>query len=244
MSKRKRRLSPRVFAWGKLSLLVAVLGTVFLLSMVVGMRLAVRINEVATPSVVGMSLDDAKVLLERAGLQVAVAARRYDATVPEGDILTQSPGAGIPMRKGGTVRVVVSLGRRSQPVPRVEGITLRAARLVLQQAGYELGRVARLPLPGAEEKIVGQWPDPGSEARTTNRVDVLVVEKAPRRYVTPRFQGRNLNLVLRELNELGFPSRVTYREAWDYAKGTVIRQHPEPGEPLAEGETILLEVAR
>jgi len=236
--------SHRLTTFGKLSIMIALLAGVFLASLLVGMRLAVRINEVPNAPVVGMKVETARLKLMQSELQLAVVGRRYDAAVPEGDIIVQSPGADIPIRRGGTVRVVVSLGRRTRPVPEVEGVTLRAARLLLQQAGYRLGRVAVLPSPDGDGKVAGQWPPPGDVKALTDAVDVLVVEKSPELFVMPSVLGGNLNRVLQTLNGLEFSTRVYYRNVSGRERGTIVRQYPGPGQPVKAGQVINLEVAR
>lgn len=62
---------------------------------------------VAVPNVVGMEEDAAKGQIEGAGLKMKVEEKE-DATVPEGQVLSQNPAAGQQVDKGSTVTIVVS----------------------------------------------------------------------------------------------------------------------------------------
>ncbi len=241
---KKSDLRLNLLGVGKLVLLSGVLVAAFLLSLILGMRLAVSGNVMETPVLVGMSLEDAEQVFSGIELDLAVGGQRYDAQVPEGAIIAQSPGPGVGIKAGRDVRVIVSLGRRTNAVPNLKGTSLRAARLLAAQNGFEIGRVSEISLSEEDETIVEQSPAPFSEETVDDKVDVLVLRKAVSSYVMPDVVSWNLNRSLIFLENHGFETRVFYRRHSSVRRGTVVRQFPEPGYRLDEEDVINLEVAR
>src|SRR5207244_2435807 len=99
-------------------------------------------QDVMVPSLVQKKVPEAKTIAARQGLELRVEREaRYHATIPAGRILTQEPLPGSRLKMQRSVRVWVSLGPRRLAVPKVEGETLRTARLRLEQANIPVGRV-------------------------------------------------------------------------------------------------------
>jgi beta-lactam-binding protein with PASTA domain len=69
-------------------------------------------DKVAVPEIVFKTVDDAKELLNNEGLKLIVSSQKYNSTVPEGCIISQSPKAGKKVTKGTGIGVVVSLGKQ------------------------------------------------------------------------------------------------------------------------------------
>jgi serine/threonine-protein kinase len=231
---------------GKLALLAGVLFVVFLFSVILGMQFSVRGKVFETPAIVGMQLADAEELFEKKELNLAVVGRRYDPDVPKDAIISQLPVAGVGIKTHRDVQVVVSMGRRPNPVPDLTDRSARAARLLARQNGYELGRISEM-LSGTEEneRIIAQYPLAHSEENVSDRIDVLVEKKSVDAYIMPDVIGDNLNRVMVFFEENGFEiARVQYKKHQGIGKGTVVRQFPEPGYLLREDESIHLEVAR
>jgi len=64
-----------------------------------------------TPELLGLTLNEAEVLIADASLNLGVVSEEYDAAVPATRILEQAPTAGTPVEIGENVDVTLSLGR-------------------------------------------------------------------------------------------------------------------------------------
>jgi beta-lactam-binding protein with PASTA domain len=124
------------------------------------------------------------------------------------------------------------------------GVTVRAARLLAAQSGYEIGRVSEIELAGDSDVIVGQFPAPESTSPLDERIDVLVSKAVDPAYVMPDLRDWNLNRALVFLERNSFTAEIFYRRHRGSAKGSIVRQFPEPGYPLRETDSVNLEVAR
>ncbi len=65
---------------------------------------------VPVPDVFGLPLDQAKVVLEEAGLRLGEVRRAHDAAVPAGLVLEQNPRAGVSVAVGTAVDLILSAG--------------------------------------------------------------------------------------------------------------------------------------
>ncbi|MDZ4064222.1 MAG: penicillin-binding transpeptidase domain-containing protein, partial [Coriobacteriia bacterium] len=75
-----------------------------------------RNQEIEVPGVVGMTLAEAKSLLDEADLKLS-SKTGYSNTVPKGKIISQSPKAGSKAMQGSTVKVIVSGGKKPAAPP-------------------------------------------------------------------------------------------------------------------------------
>src|SRR5262245_33110549 len=111
-------LSTRVWGAGKRLLLAGALLLTYVLFAAVAVRLAFRARDVIVPPLNGKTVNEATAILGGTGLNLKVEdARRVDASVPAGRIISQDPAAGIKTRRERSVKVWVSAGARSTSVP-------------------------------------------------------------------------------------------------------------------------------
>ena len=83
----------------------------------VNLTLAIGATSVGVPELRGKSEPDAAVLLDKAGLARGVRTDAFDANVPEGAIISQTPATGILVTPGTPVDYVVSKGPEPSPSP-------------------------------------------------------------------------------------------------------------------------------
>lgn len=237
----------RFLTLGKSFLLIAILITVGIISAVVGIRVAVRGDEVQVPSLVGQTVDQAKKSLTGLELVLEVNGERYDAAATAGKIVSQLPPAGGRIKANHPVQVIVSLGMRRNPIPDLLGSSMRSAELMVMQSGYELGNVSTIDLDnaGGQEGVIRQYPTPQSREVLSQKIDVLVNQPHAQRFIMPDLMGQNIAVVTSflEANELKVRPPV-YREYQNADKGEVVKQYPEPGYMVKRDDPISLEVAR
>ena len=226
--------------------MIAVLVTVGMLSAVVGLRLAVRGDEVQVPALTGKTVEDAKKALSDVDLELEVSGERYDASVVAGKIVSQLPPAGVRIKENRAVQVVVSLGNRRDAIPDLAGSSVRSATLMLTQAGYELGSVSVIGRRDLDrEQVTEQYPTPQSKEIVNTKIDVLVGRPETPRFVMPDLLGQNVTVVMSFLEKNGFTvAPPVYRNYQNADKGAVVKQHPEPGYMVRRGDPVSLEVAR
>jgi serine/threonine-protein kinase len=239
------RIGTRVWGLGKLLLLVGALAATFMLFALVGMRAALRAQQVQVPDLVGASLNDASQALANLDLGLRIDENeRPDERVPTGHIMQQDPPAGVEARRQRTIRVWVSSGPVTTTVPALIGQTERTARMRLDQDGLEVASISEFRSPDyPADAVVAQDPAPSSRAPS---VSVLLNRgEQATTYVMPDLIGTNGERAADTLRSRGF--RVTIVGSQPYAgvpPGTVVRQQPAGGFRVGPGEAISLEVSR
>jgi serine/threonine-protein kinase len=132
---------------------------------------------VAIPDVVGLEEQDARKVIEAAGLQ-AGDADSVPASDERGVVIATRPSAGVARDRGTPVVLVVSNGPAEISVPDLTGMTQRAAADRLNQAGLKLGAVISRPAPGkAVGSVIDQRPSPGTLSPRDGRVDLILARK-------------------------------------------------------------------
>lgn len=132
---------------------------------------------VSVPSVVDLDVGLARQVIDAAGLRIAgIDTARTDAGL--GIVLSTSPPAGTPAHPGDTIRVTISSGPASVPVPDLVGLTVLAARERLAAAGLRVGALDQR-LEGKAGTILAQRPAPGELVTRESGVDLTVSGAIP-----------------------------------------------------------------
>jgi len=228
------------------TLLVGLLLTAAL-SAVATMRVVLTSQDVAVPALLEKRIPDAGALAARRGLLLRVEGKRHDPKVAADLVVAQEPPPGSMLKAHRSVRVWVSLGPLRMTVPAVEGMSLRTARLALEQAKVPLGRVVEVDAPAEEGTVLVQHPGPG-DADTLGEEGVsLLASRGPggREYLMPDLIGRKADVVLEALKLAGLKvAEVRYRSYPGVAPGIVLRQVPAAGHRVSPRETVSLDISK
>ena len=188
------------------AMLVLVLLIVAMISAVTAMRLAIHGQEVAVPSLVGMSPAEAEKVISAHGLQMVIERQYYSAQVPEGKIVSQLPLPETKVRHGWQVRVAQSLGPTRVTIPDVTGESERAAELNITRRGLEVTSEAQVDAPGIPaDQVVAQSPTANATQVAEPKISLLVTTAAqPDSFVMPSFVGQPLGTATQTLRDSGF----------------------------------------
>jgi serine/threonine-protein kinase len=227
-----------------LGLLATFLAGILLFNFVIMPRLVQHNVTVRVPHVVGMTRVEAQRACAQVGLQLAEEDRRHSDGVPPDRVLNQSPRAETLVKRGRTVRVLVSLGPQAVTVPDVRGQTLRQATLQLENAKLAMGDVARIHA-GGSQLVRATRPHAGSATAVGDSVDVLVATgEIGESFLMPDLVGHDLADVRRLLEARGFRiGRLTARNAPEAYPGTVLQQYPLGGSLIRRGDAVDLVAA-
>ena len=238
-------LTTRAWSAGKVLVLAGALLLTYVVSAVIGMRVALKTREVQVPALAGKTVNEATALLTETGLNLKVEeGRRLDPKVPSGQIVVQDPAAGVRTRRERSVKVWVSGGPRSTLIPALNGESERTAQLRLQQEGLALASVAEIRSADyPADTIVAQFPAPKTSAAQV----ALLVNRGERgvRYVMPDLIGVDGSRAAEVLRSRGLRATVVGDHPYPgVAPGIVLRQSPQAGFQIGPGEPISLEVSR
>lgn len=195
-----------------------------------------------TPSVIGMTQAAAAQRLSEAGLEVTVGAHEYSETVPKDRVIETDPLPGAKVRDGGSVALVISLGKERYTVPSLRGKTVDEAQDAIQASHLSFGRAIEQYSAKVEAgRVLGSDPPAGASLKPNTAVNIFV-SKGPKPIGIPDFTGKDAKQAERALKKLGFDVDVTREYSDDVAKGLVISQDPRSGEGFKD-DTIRLVVS-
>jgi hypothetical protein len=163
---------PAWFRWIVISL--GAMAVVFVLGWMV--LNATKRKEIQLPNLVGMTVAEARQRANSTGFILSVVEEMYSEEHPKPDtIIEMQPDARTPIREGGTVRVVKSLGSKKTQIPDLRSETVAEAKNRLQAAGLTVGEVREVASDTIDEGLVAATrPARGERVDRNTTVDILV----------------------------------------------------------------------
>jgi beta-lactam-binding protein with PASTA domain len=248
----------------RFALVVLLLCVVALLSAVATMHFAIHGAEISVPDFRGLTIADAMRKAASLELNLSVDNQAYSEEMPSGRVLTQSPAAGMIVRREWHVRIIQSLGPQRMAIPSVIGQQERAATITIRRAGLDLGNVARMPYAGAAAgTIIAQNPAPDAEGVERPSMSLLVADATPATadgVVMPDLTGQVFTTAAAMLTRAGYklaptvdvpigipqilPGNSVQAPIAPVLPGTVVNQSPAPGHRVDANTPIQLTIAR
>jgi eukaryotic-like serine/threonine-protein kinase len=224
-----------------------VLLLVFMASALLAMRFAIQGREVRVPKLTGLTPIEAERTANQNGLVLSVENRFYNATVPQGRIVSQAPGAFSTVRRGWKIRVAESLGPQRAAVPNLIGQSQHAAGINISRRSLEIGTMGAIHLPGVTpETVVAQSPPPEAAEVTSPKVGLIFsAADNGQRYVMPSFVGRSVAEASDAVQKAGLTmGKVHLSDSAAGASGVIVHQSPQAGQKVVAGATVSFEVKR
>ena len=218
------------------------IGAIFLLSALIYGLVGYSSGDIAVPDVKGKTLVEAEAILKDNNLDFTLK-EEFDAKVPTGTVIKQSPGAGSHVKAGRKIQLTVSKGAEPGVVPDLKGKNLAEATEMLHAAKLAVGKVTVQYKEGAAQgAVLSQDIEAGKKVAAGTKVD-LVVNISKGQSVVPDLKGLTLSDARERMSSMGLMvGSVTTKE--DSApKGTVIGAEPEFGKVLSEGSVVTLIVS-
>ena len=129
------------------------------------------------PALVGLRTEDALRQLVAAGFVAGPQKSAYSDTAAPGLVVDTQPPPGTPLKPQGTVILLISVGPATKPVPKLVGLRLRAAKELLEQQGFKVGKI-RYSYDGDRSGglVLNQSPSVGAPAAPGALVDLTINE--------------------------------------------------------------------
>ena len=199
--------------------------------------------EVTVPDVTGKQLTLARQILEDQHLRVTVA-ETYDASVPVGIVVSQTPEAGMTVKEERTVTIYVSKGGEEIEMPNLRGLTKADAIAKLEQMGLRLGSAYETYSDEDSGTVISQDPRSGSRISKGQSVDITVSKgQKVKKVAVPDVKGVPLDRARALLESSGLKVGSTAEETSTQAAGTVISQSPSAGAEMEAGSVVRLTVS-
>ncbi|MFD5428528.1 PASTA domain-containing protein [Streptomyces sp. NPDC127084] len=196
---------------------------------------------VDVPQLVGETLEDGRLIADKAGLSLTVSGHTTCEDQPAGHICAQTPTEGR-LEKGESVRVTVSTGGPKVEVPDVTYKPEEDATRILNDKGFNV-ETRRVESSHEAGTVLEQDPA-GGETVDRGTVVTVTVSKEPATARVPDLVGETLDDAEELLAQRGLRLGDTTEVESSQKAGTVIKQSIAEGEEVKDGTAVDVQVAK
>ena len=217
-----------------LAIVTIVVGTFFIYNYVIGS------NSVSAPDVRNKTLEEAKVTIVKAGLEVGDVTEVASDEVKEKTVIDSDPKAGKKVKKGSKVDLRVSSGKKTVDMPNFVGMDEETVKKNASKLGFKNITVEKVESNSYESgKVVSQNIRAGMEIIPEEKELIIQVSTGKKKVSMPNLVGENSTTVESTIASYGFRN-VTYREEYsDKETGTVISQSIKTGSNIVPSDESL-----
>ncbi|MCW2835048.1 MAG: protein kinase [Nocardioides sp.] len=190
------------------------------------------------PSLLGLTENEARAAIRKAGLSVGTVNTRASQSVPVDRVIEQTPNRDLYVDPGSAVGFTLSLGPPEVEVPYVLGQPKESARTLLEGNDLKVKLVDE-ESDQPKDTVVRTEPESGQQV-AEGTVVTLFVSLGPNE--VPRVVGLRQGAAESALRAAGFDVEVVTTAETTEPKGTVVRQIPEGG-TADQGATITIFVS-
>jgi eukaryotic-like serine/threonine-protein kinase len=197
------------------------------------------VQPVSVPTVVGITLDQARARLRARGLMLTIGQQTQSDTIPANTVASQDPQAGSQVAPNSQVTVVVSTGSASIDVPDVGGKLPDDARAAISAAGFTAKVNWAIDPANAAQTVIQQVPAPGTKAKKGSTITVTI----PVPGSIPDVSGQTLDTAKKALSAAGYEiGNIVYTQQAGVPDGTVVQTEPAANTNTSPGESVNIQV--
>ena len=217
-----------------LAIVTIVVGTFFIYNYVIGS------NSVSAPDVRNKTLEEAKVTIVKAGLEVGDVTEVASDDVKEKTVIDSDPKAGKKVKKGSKVDLRVSSGKKTVDMPNFVGMDEETVKKNASKLGFKNITVEKVESNSYDTgKVVSQNIRAGMEIIPKEKELIIQVSTGKKKVTMPNLVGEDSTTVESTVASYGFKN-VTYREEYsDKEEGTVISQSIRTGSNIVPSDESL-----
>ena len=216
------------------AIITIVVGTFFIYNYVIGS------NSVSAPDVRNKTLEEAKVTIVKAGLEVGDVTEVASDDVKEKTVIDSDPKAGKKVKKGSKVDLRVSSGKKTVDMPNFVGLDEETVKKNASKLGFKNITVEKVESNSYDTgKVVSQNIRAGMEIIPKEKELIIQVSTGKKKVTMPNLVGEDSTTVESTVASYGFKN-VTYREEYsDKEEGTVISQSIRTGSNIVPSDESL-----
>ena len=248
-NKRNKKPNKFVMFIKKHKVLSTIVGLILLfvisISATIGISNATRPKEVQIPNLVGMTVDEAKALLDKEKIKYVEESQEYNTEYEAGKIISQNPPyvENRKIKQNTEMKVVISLGTETTKVPKLKGLTKQEAENAAKEAKIKLEFEEEISKTVEAGVIIKQDTDEGKEVNAGDTVKVYVsIGTGIKQVVVSSVLYKEEAEAKKILEQAGLTVVVEYGEDSSRGNGVVMNQSIKSGEKVDEGTSITITV--
>ncbi len=201
------------------------------------------VGEIAVPSVVGKSFDEAKENLNKLSLGIAVSSYETSEEHENNEIISQDLTEGTLVAANTTVQVVVCDNTSLRiEIPDVSDETKENAREILEEEGFKVEFEEEYDKTVEEGRVIETMPSAGTKMPKGETITVTVSLGA-KEVTVPGVVKKSRSEAESLLRNEGLKVNVKEDYSTEVEEGLVIKSSPEAGATAEEGDTVTITVS-
>ncbi|MFQ5523767.1 MAG: Stk1 family PASTA domain-containing Ser/Thr kinase [Acidimicrobiia bacterium] len=203
-------------------------------------------QEIPVPPVVGLDIEEARQVIEAAGLTMGIVQTRPDADFEVNVVIEQAPAAGVEVGGGTPINLVLSSGPEVIVLPDLVDMLDRDAIALLTDLGLKFAVNEEFSDEVAEDLVIRTDPVAGTEVLSGDTI-LLVVSLGPAPREVPNLIGLTETEAQVLLEDLGLVLNVsvgTQPVADPAQDGLIVDQIPAPGTTVEMGDIITVTLGK
>ena len=197
-------------------------------------------DSVSAPDVRNKTLEEAKVTIVKAGLEVGDITEVASDDVKEKTVIDSDPKAGKKVRKGSKVDLRVSSGKKTVDMPNFVGMDEDNVKRNASKLGFKNITVEKVESDRFDTgKVVSQNIPAGTEIVPKEKELIIQISSGKKKVSMPNLVGEDISRAESVIASYGFKN-VSYKEEYsDKEAGTVISQSIRSGSSIIPSEESL-----
>ncbi|AWE51345.1 Stk1 family PASTA domain-containing Ser/Thr kinase [Streptomyces nigra] len=195
--------------------------------------------KVTVPSVIRISLEDAREKLEGDDFQFTIKTETREVSAEEpGTVLDQDPQRGEEVEKGSTITLTVAKEQEQSTVPDVVGRTCDEAKAQMQDNDLT-GNCTEVETqdPNQVGKVISTSPAANSKVDKNSTVTIQIGKQAAQKAQMPNVVGQTLGQAKQTLAQAGFTNIQLENGSDQNDNALVVRQDPNAGQQVDPAKT-------
>ena len=209
-----------------------------------------NVKEVKVPDLSGLTTEEAIAKLTKVGLEYTTKSEE-NADIDEGVVIRTDPKSGSTKTKGSTITIIESSGKEYLLLEDYLGKNYYEVKGLLEAKGIKVEMKTKIVENTAdykdkEEYIIAQEPEYKSDEETKLFKGDNVVLYVPEVDVYPDMvlEKWTIDKVEEFASKYNLTIDKSYKETEDEEEGTILKQSREPGDPIYNGYTLKVTIAK
>ena len=209
-----------------------------------------NVKEVKVPDLSGLTTEEAIAKLTKVGLEYTTKSEE-NADIDEGVVIRTEPKSGSTKTKGSTITIIESSGKEYLLLEDYLGKNYYEVKGLLEAKGIKVEMKTKTVENTAdykdkEEYIIAQEPEYKSDEETKLFKGDNVVLYVPEVDVYPDMvlEKWTIDKVEEFASKYNLTIDKSYKETEDEEEGTILKQSREPGDPIYNGYTLKVTIAK
>lgn len=201
--------------------------------------------EVTMPNLIGMEKQQALKVIDELGLKSSISGTKYSGEFPIDSVVEQSEKAGTSLKKGFTVKLILSKGTNSVEVPNLVNKDIDEAKLLITNSNLKVGTITYQVSELPKDIVLSQSPTYGDKQQVDGLVNIVVSQgENDQLTIVPDVVGTTYSQAVTSLTDASIQvGNIIYVNSDTIAKDEVIAQSIQSGTSVAVDSLIEITVS-